>query len=275
MLSQCYLTYWLGPVNRFAVLIWCVQWNVAVWIWCVWWSVCGFDGCGGAWLCGFDVSGGVCVDLMGAVEHDCVDLMCLVECVWIWWVRWSMTVWIWCVQCMAVCLMCAAGHDWVDLMCAVECDCVHLMCAVCGGVWLCIWYVQCGVTDNLVCAVAHDHVHLMCGGVCLHWFMFAVECDFEVDFCGYTQNTNDQFDWQRHANSTSSVGTGPSHDHTTNNGYGEDSCHDLHVQQHWTCREGIFPSVFSCYIFCYVKATESLQALEQINSVVFCLLEWL
>ena len=222
---------------------------------------------------------------MCAMECGCVDLMCMVECVWIWcvwwnvcgfdgcggaclcgfdvfsvwlcvWcVRWGMTEWIWCVQwSVTVCTWC--------VQCVVECDCVFDMCNV---VWLMIWYVQWHVTMCIWYVVEY---------VCTD-LMFAVECDFEVDFCGYTQNTNDQFDWQRHANSTSSVGTGPSHDHTTNNGYGEDSCHDLHVQQHWTCRECIFPAVFSCYIFCYVKATDSLQAFEQINSVVFCLLEWL
>jgi len=49
----------------------------------------------------------------------------------------------------------------------------------------------------------------------------SAECDFEVDMCGYIQSQgDDQFDWTRHANATASVGTGPSNDHTTRNGYG-------------------------------------------------------
>ncbi|XP_035827621.1 MAM and LDL-receptor class A domain-containing protein 1-like [Aplysia californica] len=48
-------------------------------------------------------------------------------------------------------------------------------------------------------------------------------CDFEIDTCGYTQLTADVFDWTRFANKTNSVGTGPSADHTTNNGYGKSS----------------------------------------------------
>lgn len=64
--------------------------------------------------------------------------------------------------------------------------------------------------------IALDDISLI-GGPCPP----ALECDFEADFCDFTQNTDDNFDWTRHANSTSSNGTGPSHDHTTMNGFGE------------------------------------------------------
>ncbi|XP_025084894.1 MAM and LDL-receptor class A domain-containing protein 2-like isoform X1 [Pomacea canaliculata] len=50
------------------------------------------------------------------------------------------------------------------------------------------------------------------------------ECDFEVDFCDYTQNTDDEFDWIRQANATSFGGTSPFTDHTTRNGYGFYAC---------------------------------------------------
>ena len=49
-------------------------------------------------------------------------------------------------------------------------------------------------------------------------------CDFEVDDCQFIQDSNDQFDWTRHANSTASQNTGPTTDHTTRNGYGERDC---------------------------------------------------
>ncbi|XP_025085553.1 MAM and LDL-receptor class A domain-containing protein 1-like [Pomacea canaliculata] len=45
----------------------------------------------------------------------------------------------------------------------------------------------------------------------------SLECDFEADFCDYTQSTDDQFDWIRHANNLSQVNTGPSWDHTALN----------------------------------------------------------
>jgi hypothetical protein len=42
-----------------------------------------------------------------------------------------------------------------------------------------------------------------------------VNCDFEDPMlCGYTQDTSDQFDWTRQKGHTTSVGTGPTNDHT-------------------------------------------------------------
>lgn len=40
-------------------------------------------------------------------------------------------------------------------------------------------------------------------------------CDFDVDFCHWTQSTADNFDWIRHQGSTPSQMTGPPSDHTT------------------------------------------------------------
>lgn len=40
-------------------------------------------------------------------------------------------------------------------------------------------------------------------------------CTFEVDFCEWKQETNDDFDWIRHKGPTPTPDTGPSHDHTT------------------------------------------------------------
>lgn len=41
-----------------------------------------------------------------------------------------------------------------------------------------------------------------------------ISCDFEVDFCNYTQATDDLFDWSRHRGPTESRGSGPDVDHT-------------------------------------------------------------
>ncbi|XP_071828929.1 MAM and LDL-receptor class A domain-containing protein 2-like isoform X3 [Apostichopus japonicus] len=45
-----------------------------------------------------------------------------------------------------------------------------------------------------------------------------LDCDFEIDFCGYTQESRtDNFDWNRHNGVTHSHYTGPSYDHTFGN----------------------------------------------------------
>ena len=42
-----------------------------------------------------------------------------------------------------------------------------------------------------------------------------MKCDFEdKNLCGYKQLTNDNFDWKWNSKATSSIGTGPSQDHT-------------------------------------------------------------
>ena len=44
-------------------------------------------------------------------------------------------------------------------------------------------------------------------------------CDFDVGLCsGWQQSYSDVFDWTRKTGSTSSIGTGPSSDHTTGSG---------------------------------------------------------
>ncbi len=45
-------------------------------------------------------------------------------------------------------------------------------------------------------------------------FPATVSCDFETSFCGFTQASDDVFDWTRHSGSTTSSNTGPSDDHT-------------------------------------------------------------
>ncbi|XP_078334103.1 MAM and LDL-receptor class A domain-containing protein 1-like [Crassostrea virginica] len=39
-------------------------------------------------------------------------------------------------------------------------------------------------------------------------------CNFDKDFCGWTNSVTDQFDWIRNKGATSSTGTGPTNDHT-------------------------------------------------------------
>ncbi|XP_071956932.1 MAM and LDL-receptor class A domain-containing protein 1-like [Antedon mediterranea] len=41
------------------------------------------------------------------------------------------------------------------------------------------------------------------------------ECDFELDFCEWTQEKSDDFDWSRGKGGTPSAGTGPTVDHST------------------------------------------------------------
>ena len=43
------------------------------------------------------------------------------------------------------------------------------------------------------------------------------DCDFEQSECGYVHETNTWFNWTRNAGPTTSTGTGPERDHTTNN----------------------------------------------------------
>ena len=45
-----------------------------------------------------------------------------------------------------------------------------------------------------------------------------IDCDFEEDFCEYTQAQDDDFDWTRHRGNTPSDDTGPSVDYTTATG---------------------------------------------------------
>ena len=43
-------------------------------------------------------------------------------------------------------------------------------------------------------------------------------CDFEIDFCSWSQDSSDQFNWTRHHGRTSSTDTGPTTDHTLKTG---------------------------------------------------------
>ena len=45
----------------------------------------------------------------------------------------------------------------------------------------------------------------------------AIDCDFEDEedgMCGYTQASNNHFDWMIGEGSTPTIGTGPQYDHT-------------------------------------------------------------
>lgn len=42
-----------------------------------------------------------------------------------------------------------------------------------------------------------------------------ISCTFDVDFCGWEQAVDDNFDWIRNKGPTPSPNTGPSYDHTT------------------------------------------------------------
>ncbi|EDO39626.1 predicted protein, partial [Nematostella vectensis] len=44
------------------------------------------------------------------------------------------------------------------------------------------------------------------------------KCDFDVDVCGFVQDTQDVFDWTRMKGNTGSSGTGPIGDHTSGKG---------------------------------------------------------
>ncbi|EDV19642.1 uncharacterized protein TRIADDRAFT_61895 [Trichoplax adhaerens] len=49
---------------------------------------------------------------------------------------------------------------------------------------------------------------------------FPDRCDFQNDFCGWSQYAKDQFDWSRTKDGTSSEQTGPTYDHTFRNASG-------------------------------------------------------
>ena len=46
----------------------------------------------------------------------------------------------------------------------------------------------------------------------------SASCDFDQDYCSYTQDSVDDFDWSRLQGATSSVNTGPTSDHTSGAG---------------------------------------------------------
>nr|XP_054757008.1 MAM and LDL-receptor class A domain-containing protein 2-like [Lytechinus pictus] len=66
------------------------------------------------------------------------------------------------------------------------------------------------VGDNYLGDIALDDV-ILYDGACSQ----EVTCDFELDFCGWTQDQTDEFDWTRDAGGTGSSNTGPSYDHST------------------------------------------------------------
>ena len=52
-----------------------------------------------------------------------------------------------------------------------------------------------------------------------HTFLFTdMYCTFESDICGYTQLSDDEFDWSRIKGGTDTDHTGPGYDHTFGNG---------------------------------------------------------
>ena len=42
-----------------------------------------------------------------------------------------------------------------------------------------------------------------------------IDCDFETNLCGWTNDVHDDYDWKYHKGRTPTAGTGPSTDHTT------------------------------------------------------------
>lgn len=51
------------------------------------------------------------------------------------------------------------------------------------------------------------------------------DCNFEVDFCLWTQDSTDSFNWTRQQGRTSSTNTGPTTDHTLKSGVLSDFLH--------------------------------------------------
>ncbi|XP_043926711.1 IgGFc-binding protein-like [Protopterus annectens] len=43
----------------------------------------------------------------------------------------------------------------------------------------------------------------------------SLECDFDIDYCGWAQSSSDSFDWLRYKGPTPSLNTGPPYDHTS------------------------------------------------------------
>lgn len=48
-----------------------------------------------------------------------------------------------------------------------------------------------------------------------HYIASSVDCNFDIDVCGYRQLTSDDFDWTRQNGTTPSKNTGPNGDHTS------------------------------------------------------------
>lgn len=63
----------------------------------------------------------------------------------------------------------------------------------------------CDYTDD--CGDNSDESPNLCSGT--------AQCDFSTSFCYWSQDNNDQFNWQRQSGSTGTSNTGPSRDHTT------------------------------------------------------------
>nr|XP_054757011.1 MAM and LDL-receptor class A domain-containing protein 1-like [Lytechinus pictus] len=61
--------------------------------------------------------------------------------------------------------------------------------------------------------IAIDDTFISLDGLCNETSEW--DCDFESDWCGYTQAQDDTFDWTRQSGATTSLDTGPSIDHTT------------------------------------------------------------
>ncbi|XP_068547552.1 IgGFc-binding protein-like isoform X6 [Anas acuta] len=57
------------------------------------------------------------------------------------------------------------------------------------------------------------------GTICAAPTACNISCTFDVDFCGWEQAVDDNFDWIRNKGPTPSPNTGPSYDHTTGDGY--------------------------------------------------------
>ncbi|XP_071500925.1 MAM and LDL-receptor class A domain-containing protein 1-like [Diadema antillarum] len=95
-----------------------------------------------------------------------------------------------------------------------------------GNLWLegFVWLTTTTTTSQIIMSgevggnyysdVAIDDVAIATGEVCAGQKPEAHDCDFETDFCGWSLESNTNFNWRRGSGDTFVPGTGPGADHT-------------------------------------------------------------